>query len=189
MDGIQGLYGTSSREFYPTQGFDGDGGTILSDITCEPVDKCNRNEILFKAFYSTWLAFMSTIVPDTLQLVLPRLQTSATAAAKTCTGGSDGTLCGIAWYTQTFDTPGLEQEVAVLGGLTAAMVNFDQRPPFTAHTGGKSIGNPAAGTNSTTGAPPVLESITTGDRAGAGVLTVIFVAGWSTGLWWMVKGG
>lgn len=131
---------------------------------------------------------MTTIVPDTLQLVMPRLQTSATAAAKTCTGGTDGTQCGINWYSQTFDYPGLEQELAVLGALNAAMLNFDGRPPFTADNGGKSISNPAAGTN-TTDTVPRLDNLTTGDRAGAGILTVIFVIGWSTGLWWMVKGG
>lgn len=198
MDGIQGLYGTSSREFYPTKGFDGDAGTILVDITCEPIGKCDRNQITFKAYYSTWLAFMTTIVPTTYDLVMPRMLTSAVAAAKTCTGsGADtgtgpaidtNTACGIQWYTQAFDYAGLEQQMAVLGGLNAALVQFKGQPPFAANTGGISKGNPSAGTNSSTEIPQ-LDNVTTGDRAGAGILTVVFVAGWSVGLWWMVKGG
>lgn len=193
MDGIQGLYGTSSAEFYPTKGFDGDAGTILVDITCEPIGKCDRNQITFKAYYSTWLAFMTTIVPTTYDLVMPRMLTSAVAAAKTCTGTgipgiSTDTACGIQWYTQAFDYAGLEQQMAVLGALNAALVPFKGQPPFTSTTGGISKGNPSAGTNSSTEVPQ-LDNVTTGDRAGAGILTVVFVAGWSVGLWWMVKGG
>lgn len=190
MDGIQGLYGTSSREFYPTQGFDGDGGTVLVDITCEPIGKCDRNQITFKAYYSTWLAFMTTIVSSTYDLVMPRMLSSAVAAAETCVGPglNTNTACGIQWYTRTFDYAGLEQQMAVLGGLNAALVQFKRQPPFTLNTGGVSKSNPAAGTNSST-AIPQLDNVTTGDRAGAGILTVVFVAGWSVGLWWMVKGG
>lgn len=198
MEGIQNLYATSSRQFYPVKGYDGDAGNILVDITCEPIDKCDRNQITFKAYYSTWLAFMTTIVSTTYDLVMPKMLTSAVAAAKTCIGSGanvhygptvdTNTACGISWYTQTFDYAGLEQQLAVLGGLNAALVQFKRQPPFTADTGGISKGNPLAGTNSSTEIPQ-LDKVTTGDRAGAGILTVVFVAGWSVGLWWMVKGG
>lgn len=141
---------------------------------------------------------MTTIVPTTYDLVMPRMLTSAVAAAKTCAGPGSATgtgpaidtntACGIQWYTQAFDYAGLEQQMAVLGALNAALVPFKGQPPFSANTGGISKGNPSAGTNSSTEIPQ-LDNVTTGDRAGAGILTVVFVAGWSVGLWWMVKGG
>lgn len=187
MDGVQGLYGTSQR-FYPTLGFNGAAGNILAEITCEPIERCDRNQITFKAYFTSWLAFMTTIVPGTFDLVMPKFKTSAQAAVSTCTG-VDGTECGISWYRQEWDgTSGLEQQMAVLGVLNAIMVPFKPTPPFTVDTGGLSKGNPSAGTNSSLEMPEY-DKITTGDRAGAGILTVIFVAGWSLGLFWMVKGG
>ncbi|KAJ5211462.1 Glycosyl hydrolase [Penicillium cinerascens] len=184
-DGITGLVGSSSQ-FYPTSG----GGNILSEITCEPINKCDRNQITFKAYFASWLAFMTTIVPGTYDLVMPKLQTSAQAAVKTCTGLSDGTHCGIKWYTQTWDgTDGLEQQMAVLGVLNAVLVPFKNQAPFTADNGGISKSNPNAGTNSSDNAVPQLNNITTGDRAGAGVLTVIFVTAWAIAVTWMIRGG
>ena len=184
-DGIDGLVGTSAQ-FYPTSV----GGNILSEITCESIEKCDRNQITFKAYFASWLAFMTTIVPETSDLVMPKLQTSAEAAVKTCTGLSDGSHCGIKWYTQTWDgTDGLEQQMAVLGVLNAILVPFKNQAPFTSDTGGTSKSNPNAGTNSSDSDVPVLNNITTGDRAGAGVLTVIFVTGWAVAVTWMIRGG
>jgi mannan endo-1,6-alpha-mannosidase len=34
-----------------------------------------------------------------------------------------------------------------------------------------------------------LNTIGTGDKAGAGVLTVIFVTGWAVAVTWMIRGG
>lgn len=133
---------------------------------------------------------MTTIVPGTSDLVMPKLQTSAQAATKTCTGSPSGSECGIKWYTQSWDgTSGLEQQMAVLGVLNAVMVPFKSVAPYAADTGGLSKGNPSAGTNSSSNYVPQLDSITTGDKAGAGVLSVIFVLGWSLGIYWMLKGG
>lgn len=133
---------------------------------------------------------MTTIVPGTSDLVMPKLQTSAQAAVKTCTGLSDGSHCGIKWYTQTWDgSDGLEQQMAVLGVLNAILVPFKNQAPFTADNGGTSKSNPNAGTNSSDNEVPQLNNITTGDRAGAGVLTVIFVTGWAIAVTWMIRGG
>lgn len=161
----------------------------MTEITCEAIERCDRNQITFKAYFSSWLAFMTTIVPGTFDLVMPKLKTSATAACKTCTGLSDGAHCGIKWYTQTWDgTFGLEQQMAVLGVLNANLVPFKNQAPFTANTGGISVGNPSAGTNGSTEVPQ-LDNITTGDRAGAGILTIIFVIGWGVAVTWMIRGG
>ena len=61
--------------------------------------------------------------------------------------------------------------------------------PLTADTGGKSEGNPNAGSGSDDESPTELAPITTGDRAGAGILTVLVVSGWAAAVGWMVYGG
>lgn len=190
LEGINGLVGTSSQ-FYPTSSTFGDAnGNILSEITCEPILKCDRNQITFKAYFSSWLAFMTLIVPGTSDLVMPKLKTSATAAALTCTGLSDGSHCGTKWYTQSWDgTDSLENQMAVLGVLNANLVPFKNKAPFTADTGGTSKSNPSAGTNSSDVEAPQLNTVRTGDRAGAGILTVVFVTGWAVAITWMVRGG
>ncbi|KAJ5721392.1 Six-hairpin glycosidase [Penicillium malachiteum] len=190
MEGITGLIKTSDQ-FYPTgKTFDDADGKILSDITCEPIGKCDRNQITFKAYFSSWLAFMTTIVPDTYDLVMPKLKTSAQAAVQTCTGLSSGTRCGIKWYAQSWDgTDGLEQQMAVLGVLNANMVQSKDQAPFTSDTGGTSKGNPSAGTNSSDDDVPQLNTVNTGDRAGAGILTAVFVTGWVLAVTWMIRGG
>ncbi|KAJ5675391.1 hypothetical protein N7462_008288 [Penicillium macrosclerotiorum] len=188
-DGVDGLYGTSAQ-FYPTKGYNNDGGNVLVEITCEAVDKCDRNQITFKAYFTSWLAFLTTIVPGTSDQFMPKFKTSAQAAIKTCTAGSDGNLCGIKWYEQATDSStGLEQQMAVLGVLNAVMVPFKGQAPLTSDTGGTSKSNPSAGTNSSDSDVPALNTVTTGDRAGAGILTVIFVTGWAVAVTWMIRGG
>lgn len=183
------MVGTSGQ-FYPTKDYNGAAGNILVEITCEPIDKCDRNQITFKAYFSSWLAFLTTIVPGSSDTILPKLKTSAQAAVKTCTAGTEGTLCGTKWYKQAADgTTGLEQQMAVLGVLNANLIPFKGAAPLTSETGGTSKSNPNAGTNSSNQQVPVLNNITTGDRAGAGILTVIFVTGWAVAVTWMIRGG
>jgi mannan endo-1,6-alpha-mannosidase len=134
---------------------------------------------------------LTTIVPGTYDLIYPQLKTSAQAAAKQCSGGDDGKHCGIRWYKQaSWDgTKGLEQQMAVLGVLAANLIPFSGKAPLTASSGGTSKSNPNAGTNSSDSNVPILNSIGTGDRAGAGILTVIFVSGWAVAVTWMIRGG
>ncbi|KAJ5502579.1 Six-hairpin glycosidase [Penicillium fimorum] len=189
-EGVEGLIKTS-QQFYPTTGFNGAGGQILSDITCEPLGNCDRNQITFKSYFSNWLGVLTTIVPGTYDLIFPQLRTSAQAAAKQCSGGDDGDLCGIRWYKQAVwdGSKGLEQQMAVLGVLSANILPFTNKAPLTAESGGTSKSNPNAGTNSSDSKVPVLNTIGTGDRAGAGILTVIFVSGWAIAVTWMIRGG
>jgi mannan endo-1,6-alpha-mannosidase len=134
---------------------------------------------------------LTTIVPGTYDLIFPQLRTSAQAAAKQCSGGDDGTKCGIRWYQQAkWDkSSGLEQQMAVLGVLSANLVPFKNSAPYTLQSGGTSKSNPNAGTNSTANKIPVMNNIGTGDKAGAGVLTFIFVTGWAVAVTWMIRGG
>ncbi|CAI7616258.1 hypothetical protein N7533_012843 [Penicillium manginii] len=186
-EGVEGLLGTS-EQFYPTKGFGKDDGSILVEITCEAIEKCDRNQRTFKAYFASWLAWLTLIVPGTSDQIMPKLQTSAVAATKTCV--KNGHLCGIQWYMQASDgTDGLEQQLAVLGVLNANLVPLKNAAPFSSDNGGTSKSNPNAGTNSSSTNTVIQKPITTGDRAGAGILTVIFVTGWVVAVTWIIRGG
>lgn len=81
-------------------------------------------------------------------------------------------------------TTGLEQEMAVLGVLNAIMVPFKQQGPYNVDNGGESKSNPNAGVDE----DPKTRTITSGDRAGAGILTAVFVGTWVAGLAWAIWG-
>lgn len=56
--------------------------------------------------------------------------------------------------------------------------------PVTNNTGGTSKGNPDAGSNSNDN-PLAFDTITGGDKAGAGILTTLILMGLFGGGWWM----
>jgi mannan endo-1,6-alpha-mannosidase len=65
--------------------------------------------------------------------------------------------------------------------LTSAMV------PLTKTTGGNSVSDPSAGTESPNTQQPgvATKPITTTDRAGAGILTLLIIVGVISGAWWI----
>jgi mannan endo-1,6-alpha-mannosidase len=164
-------------------------GNVLEDITCEPTGQCNFNEILFKGLVSSWLVFTGMLVPETAAQITPKLQASAQAAAKTCTGNNNQT-CGIKWYTDQWDgTTGMEQEISATNVFLANLVSFGGIDgPVTSDTGGKSTSDPNAGTGSGNSDKQTTKPITTGDKAGAGILTAIFIAGWAGSMAWLLMG-
>ncbi|KAJ5145534.1 Six-hairpin glycosidase [Penicillium bovifimosum] len=180
---VDGLLQKTLKTFFPKG--------IFEDITCEPTKKCNFNEILFKGLTSSWLAFTTLLVPETAALIKPKLASSAEAAAKSCTGNGNSS-CGITWYQNKWDgTTGMEQEISATNVFLANMINFDTGTfaPVTAKTGGNSTSDPNAGSgNGKDGDDAREKPITTGDKAGAGILTLLFVAGWAAAMAWMVIG-
>lgn len=181
--GLDGLLGTTFREFFPSKY----GGEIMSEVACESLMTCDRNQDCFKGFLSSWLAFMTTIVPYTAPEIIPKLQASAIAAGKQCSGGANKTLCGRRWYQPTFDgTSSLEEEMSALSLFSSNLVVFEEHvTPLTAQTGGTSKSNPAAGTSEPHRS---LRPITAADRAGAGILTATFLALWGAIIYWMLRG-
>lgn len=156
---------------------------------CEPSEACNDNEILFKGLVSGWLSFTALLAPFTFDTILPKLQTSAQAAAKSCTGHNNNT-CGVRWYQSDYDGwIGMEEEISATNIFVANLINFQTYAPVTSTTGGNSTSNPTAGTNDTGSITYNLSTITTADRAGAGILAVIFILGWVGLMGWTVMGG
>ncbi|KAL2844478.1 glycoside hydrolase [Aspergillus pseudodeflectus] len=180
---VDGLLDRIFEQFYPQRY---GGGNVISDI-CEPVELCNFNEILFKGIVSAWLTTVATIVPDTYDRIFPKLQTSAQAAALSCSGAGNSS-CSVRWYPREWDkTIGMEQEIIATLMLSSVLVSEKSAPPLTSTTGGNSTSNPNMGTKDD---DKVTEpsKISTGDRAGASILTVLFVGLWGGMTVWMILG-
>jgi len=121
---------------------------------------------------------------------MPVLKSSAVAAAKQCSGGSNGRTCGLSWSkgTQWDGTQGVGQQMAAMSVIFTNLLQFDNGvqigPPLTNSSGGTSVGNPNAGSQSVAD-PTAITPATTADKAGAGILTTLILIS-VTGLFgWM----
>lgn len=159
----------------------------MSETLCEPNEVCNNNEIIFKGITSAWIAFTSVLVPSTYDTILPKLQGSAEAAAKSCSGNNNNT-CGVRWYTRSWDGwSGLEEQMIATALFSSNLITTKKTTPVTSSTGGNSSSNPASGTNDHTAPQDIrTRAITTADKAGAGILTALFVPAWVGFMIWLV---
>ncbi|RDW72115.1 mannan endo-1,6-alpha-mannosidase-5 [Coleophoma crateriformis] len=160
--------------------------SVMQEQACEPRGNCNTDQLTFKAYFAGWLAASSILAPFTGSRIRPLLASSASAVAQTCTGGSSKTACGFDWISKTFDgNTGIGQQMSALGVLHSAIASIENTTqqiaaPVTNSTGGTSVGDPNAGTAAASGQAPLTAAtrpVTSGDRAGAGILTFMVVAG------------
>jgi mannan endo-1,6-alpha-mannosidase len=150
--------------------------TIAQEQACETVNLCDIDQQSFKGYLIRWLAGTTQMAPFTFNTINPLLKSTATAAAKACSGspasgfnGIAGTACGFKWTVGGFDgIVGVGQQMNALSALMYTLVSR-VTAPLTADTGGTSQGDPNAGVQVTT--PRPLSPITTGDRVAAGFLT------------------
>ncbi|KAK3079774.1 hypothetical protein LTS18_003943 [Coniosporium uncinatum] len=159
---------------------------VMFEVACEPNGKCNVDQRSFKAYLSRWMAQTTQLAPWTTDIIMPLLQTSAQAAAKSCNpGDGGGIVCGLQWTTGSFDgSTGVGEQMSAMEVFQSNLIS-KVTGPLTNGTGGTSVGDPNAGSQS--GQSPLqLEAVTTGDKAGAGILTTIILAGILGGSWWMV---
>ncbi|KAI9041442.1 glycoside hydrolase family 76 protein [Aspergillus affinis] len=180
-DVVDGLLGVTLKTFFP-QKYNG----VMSETLCEPNEVCNDNEILFKGLVVHWLAFISVIVPSTYDTIFPKLQASAQAAAQSCSGKGNNT-CGVRWYENKWDGwVGMEEQIIATSAIVSALVKNDKSGPVTSKTGGNSTSNPNAGDGDGDKDKTQMKPITTGDRAGAGILTVLFAGVWLGMVGWLL---
>ena len=162
------------------------GGNILSEVACEPIMTCDRNQVGFKGYTAMWLAHTAILVPSTAARIFPVLQGSALAISKQCSKAPDNT-CGIRWWQPTWDgfTPGLESQMAALAGITANLMYYKSSAPNTIQTNPE--GKEHQIDTHEDEAPDALDPINTGDRAGAWILTVIIVVAVGGSVGWLIK--
>ncbi|CAG8088732.1 unnamed protein product [Penicillium salamii] len=165
-------------------------GGVISD-RCEPTGQCDEdaNRPIFKGLTISWLADIALIIPSLKEKILPKLQVSAEGAAKACTGDNQN-LCGNRWWYGKYDGQN-SMENAMSGSqmMSAIMVKFldSSSVPVSTATGGNGTSDPHAATDSGSG-PAQLHPITTADRAGAGIMTVLFVASMIGGVTFLFSG-
>lgn len=184
LGAVNGLLNKTLKTFFlPKHNY------VMEDWECEPKENCNDNAILFKGLLSSWLGNTALIVPSTFDTIIPKLQSSAQAAAASCTGYNNNT-CGVRWYQYSWDGwMGMEEEISASNVLSLNLIPFMNRvakAPLTSLTGGNSTSNPNAGMTS----PPRVQEapITTEDKVGAAILTAVFAGGWIGLISWMIDG-
>ena len=164
-------------------------GSIMAEVACEfPTPQtCNYDEPSFKAYLSRWLHITAVLVPSTADAITPKLQASAQACAQQCTGQGTN-MCGRRWYQTVWD--GYFGVGEQMSAMSIFQNNLSGQKPLSAKTGGNSTSNPAAGENSDDNGivqdPVYTRPITTGDRAGAGILTVLGLGLCISGTAWMI---
>lgn len=173
---VQGLIDAATRIFFKD-------GTVMYESACEPRGNCNIDQRSFKAYLARWMAATTKVAPWTHDQIIPLLQSSASAAATSCSGGDDGATCGMRWTVGSWDgSTGVGEQMCALEVIQAGLI--DSVPgPVANGSGGISSGDPSAGTS---GDNILYSPITTGDRAGAGILTFLVLLGFVGGTWWLV---
>ena len=178
---LNGLLDTTWKYFFPRN-------EIMVESGCEPYNSCTTDGLTFKSFTLRWLALCAELVPDTASTIWPYIQASAAGAAGQCDGGDDGTQCGYHWTTTTYDgLTGVGQEMSALAAIQANMITVESLSgPLTLDTGATSKQNPAANADDNEHKITPLAPITTADKAGAWILTLIVIACVSAGTYWLI---
>ncbi|OTB02762.1 glycoside hydrolase family 76 protein [Hypoxylon sp. CI-4A] len=142
----------------------------LYEPSCE-ASGCTTDMLSYKGYVHRWLAVSTQVAPFEKDRIMKLLRSSTEAAVKQCTGGDNGRQCGFHWTTGVYDgVTGAGQQMNVLGALSSLLVG-DAKVPVTNSTGGTSKGDPNAG--SVAPSLPKDAPVTTGDRAGAGIVTAL----------------
>ncbi|KAL4884484.1 glycosyl hydrolase family 76-domain-containing protein [Aspergillus karnatakaensis] len=161
------------------------GGNVFSEVSCEKLHTCDRNMLNFKGWSSMWMAMAAQLAPDTRERITPKLQGSAVAIGKQCDGETEN-LCGSRWYQETWDgIQGLEVQMAALGGIVSNLMLMTSARAQTIDT------NPNAKEQFldtySDDTPDSLPHISTGDRVGSWILTVLWGGGIVAAAWWLIK--
>lgn len=162
----------------------------MVEIACEPQGTCNYDQPSFKAYLSRWMAATMQLADFTAGYISTKLEASAKGAAGQCVGGTDGVTCGRTWSSTTWDGKyGVGEEMSALSVIQSTLIT-KVRAPVTAAKGGTSKGDASAGSqgdNPNTAVLPSIDTkrITTGDKAGAGILTALVLGSLLGGVWWI----
>lgn len=121
----QGLLGGAKSFFGPYD----NSTNVMFEHACEPYGTCNVDMKSFKGYLSRFMRASVQMVPSLASQVSTYLDTSATAAAKSCSGGEAGTSCGQKWYTGGFDgSMGLGQSMSALETVQGSLASMATAP-------------------------------------------------------------
>lgn len=161
---------------------------VMSEVACESVHLCDNDEQSFKAYLARWMAAATKWAPWTYNTIKPLLDSSATAAARQCTGGSSGRLCGLMWTNdngQWDETTGVGQQMAAMEVVLATMIQ-NLTAPVTDSSDGTSVGNPNEGAQDMGKDETSLldrKPVTAVDKAWSWILTIMLLVCFSGFIW------
>lgn len=155
-------------------------------------DGRGSNANMMLGYAVRWFAQVTRILPEgpAKEQLKEINEKSTTAAVNQCTGGATGRECGFYWLSGEFVDPaashtsGCGEVMNVLGAVSSLLVE-DVKGPVTAKQGGISKGDPNAGHDGKFQLGRKFKDITTGDRAGAGILTALLIGGCVSMFVWM----
>ncbi|RYN24565.1 Mannan endo-1,6-alpha-mannosidase [Alternaria arborescens] len=162
---------------------------VMTEVACENNGMCNVDQRSFKAYLARWLGYTAIVAPWTREQIDPLLKASAKAAAAQCNAGADQASCGLRWTKNGINDGsfGVGEQMAALE-IVQALLYPTVDGPATTERGGISQSNPNAGIEAPNDDGSThFDSISTRDRVGASVLTVLVVGGSLVGAWWMVS--
>lgn len=161
---------------------------IMTEVACETADRCNLDQQSFKAYLSRWFAVGAQWAPPIFDTVGPWIKTSAVAAAKQCSGGDNGKMCGLKWSSGKYDgSTGVGQQMAAMEVSLATRLQ-NRRAPYRSDNGGSSVGDVNAGTgDNTDGEPLVYGPLSSGNTAGAAFVTLALLLAWFYAIAWILK--
>lgn len=179
LERIERIWGRSRVFFLPES-------QIMYEAACQPTNRCNNDQRCFKAIFSRFLGHVMVMAPPMSAKIMEYMQTTVPGVLSSCSGGSDGHTCGLNWGYGGWDGMyGLGEQMCALELLVNTLV-WTKPPPLTPSEGATSEGNGSAGTGSRTDPLSNEIEITTKDKAGAGVITALFVLVMIVGAWWMM---
>ncbi|OAL50121.1 mannan endo-1,6-alpha-mannosidase DCW1 precursor [Pyrenochaeta sp. DS3sAY3a] len=160
---------------------------VMIEVACENNGKCDVDQRSFKAYLSRWMGYTAIVAPWTREFIDPLLKASAQAAAKQCNAGANQTSCGLRWVDngKNDGSFGVGEQMAAME-IVQSLLYTSAPGPATAQKGGISKSDPNAGSNAPSNTVS-FNDITTGDKAGASILTLIVLVGILVGAWWMVS--
>lgn len=188
---LEGILNSTLTNFFPASM----GDKIMVEVACEPLGNCDTDNYTFKSFTMRWLAVVSQLVPQLADTIWPYIEASGAGAAGQCDGGTDGVTCGFEWNTTTWDgLYGVGEQMSALAAIQANMLNVDDTlaAPYTSSNGGTSVSDPSAGTGSSDSSSdePSIDTrtITTADKAGAAIATIVVLVFTVAGAWFLITG-
>ncbi|KAK0720723.1 glycoside hydrolase [Lasiosphaeris hirsuta] len=179
QDRVEKIVDATIKVFFPDN--------IAFEVACEEHMSCTTDMLSFKGYVHRWMATATQLAPFLAPKILNVLKTSTEAAVATCKGGDTGRACGFKWSTREFDGSfGAGQQMNVLSAVSSLLIG-QTGGPVTNSTGGTSKGDPNAGSRSDSFDGKEIPA-TTGDKAGAGILTFL-ILGTAVGTFgWMSTG-
>ncbi|CAN9176463.1 unnamed protein product [Alternaria alternata] len=157
---------------------------VMIEMACERNGLCDHDQRSFKAYLSRWMGYTMLSAPWTRDRIMPKLRTSAAAAAQQCSAGKGG--CGLRWWRGGVNDGevGVGEQMSALEVMQNLLVD-QVSGPVGLDTGGISENDPTAGSD---GGNVRIEhdAITTGDKAGAAILTIVVFAVFLGGGGWLI---